>query len=133
MQTNLTSLDTATAKPNVCLTPACVHAASEILYNLSPDYQNLDPCTDFEELVCGGWRERHDLRPDQGGAFTGTTMSESSQTILRHILEAPYPEKSSVSLEPAELKLLTPSSIPSHHRRSSKALLVQLTRTTFSN
>lgn len=96
IQTNLTSLESTTTKSNVCLTPACVHAASEILYNLSPDYQNLDPCTDFEELVCGGWRERHDLRPDQGGAFTGTTMSESSQTILRHILEAPYPEKSPV-------------------------------------
>jgi hypothetical protein len=69
---------------NICLTPACVHASSELLYNLSPDYQNLDPCTDFEELVCGGWRDRHDLRPDQGDAFTGTIMSENSDTLLRH-------------------------------------------------
>lgn len=79
---------------DVCLTPACVHAASEILYNLSPNYRDLDPCTDFEELVCGGWRERHDLRPDQGDAFTGTIMSENSQLLLRHILEAPYPKTS---------------------------------------
>jgi endothelin-converting enzyme len=80
----------------VCLTPACIHASSEILYNLSPQYKSLDPCTDFEELVCGGWRERHDLRPDQGDAFTGTEMSETSQTLLRHILEAPYPKDSMV-------------------------------------
>lgn len=33
----------------MCLTPACVHAASEILYNLSPDYENLDPCNNFNE------------------------------------------------------------------------------------
>ncbi|KAM0275049.1 hypothetical protein ACHAQH_007610 [Verticillium albo-atrum] len=82
----------STMKDDVCLTPACVHAASEILYNLSPDYKKLDACTDFEELVCGGWRDRHDLRSDQGDAFTGTIMAENSQLLLRHILEAPYPK-----------------------------------------
>jgi len=81
---------------DLCLTPACVHAASELLYNLAPNYEELDPCTDFEELVCGGWKDRHDLRPDQGDAFTGTIMSENSQLLLRHILEAPYPKDSSV-------------------------------------
>lgn len=84
------------SKPSICLKPACVHASSEILYNLSPEYKNIDPCTDFEELVCGGWGERHDLRPDQGDAFTGTIMSESSQMLLRHILEAQYPHESKV-------------------------------------
>lgn len=80
-----------------CLTPACVHASSELLYNLSPDYENLDACTDFEELVCGGWRDRHDLRADQGDAFTGTIMAENSQMLLRHILAAPYPKDSAHS------------------------------------
>lgn len=90
----------------LCTSPACVHAASELLYNLAPNYQELDPCTDFEELVCGGWKERHDLRPDQGDAFTGTIMSENSQMLLRHILEAPYPEDSSHSLfSPSQLLL----------------------------
>ncbi|KAJ9629139.1 hypothetical protein H2204_008928 [Knufia peltigerae] len=80
-----------TTGSETCLTPACVHASSELLYNLSPDYKNIDACTDFEEMVCGGWRDRHDLRPDQGDAFTGTIMSETSEMLLRHILEAPYP------------------------------------------
>jgi len=78
------------------VTPACVHAASELLYNMSPDYKEIDPCDDFEELVCGGWRERHDLRADQGSAFTGTLMSEQSQLLLRHILESSYPKDSQV-------------------------------------
>ncbi|KIW04230.1 uncharacterized protein PV09_04536 [Verruconis gallopava] len=82
---------------DICLTPECVHASSEILYNLSPDYESIDACTDFEELVCGGWKERHDLRPDQGDAFTGTIMAENSQMLLRHILEAPYPKDSAHS------------------------------------
>lgn len=90
------------------MTPACVHAASEILYNLSPNYKELDPCNDFEELVCGGWRDRHDLRADQGDAFTGTIMSENSELLLRHILEAPYPKDSQVStIKPWPRPLLT--------------------------
>lgn len=92
------------AKPGICESAACVHAASEILYNLSPNYREIDPCIDFEQLTCGGWDDRHDLRPDQGDAFTGTIMSENSQMLLRHILEAPYPgESKHSSFSPAQL------------------------------
>jgi endothelin-converting enzyme len=94
----------------LCLTPACVHASSEILYNLSPDYKTIDPCTDFEELVCGGWKDRHDLRPDQGDAFTGTIMAENSQLLLRHILEADYPKESKVTVAKPLLCDETPKS-----------------------
>jgi hypothetical protein len=55
--------------PSLCTEPACIHAASEILYNLSPNYVDIDPCTDFDTFVCGGWEDRHDLRPDQGGGL----------------------------------------------------------------
>jgi Peptidase family M13 len=70
-----------------CQTAACVHAASGILYNLDPNYAQLDACNQFDQMVCGGWRQRHDLRPDQGDMFTGTIMAENAKTILRHILE----------------------------------------------
>ena len=96
---------------SVCTSAACVHAASGILYNLDPAYARLartrnpsntastsylktisedlssDACTDFNQLVCGGFGLHHDLRPDQSDMFTGTLMVEDSQTILRHILE----------------------------------------------
>jgi hypothetical protein len=84
-------------KISTCQTAACVHAASEILYNLDPNYAQFDACTQFDDMVCGGWRQRHDLRPDQGDMFTGTIMAETSKTVLRHILE----QGTSVSLSSA--------------------------------
>ena len=75
---------------SVCLTPACVLAASSILENMSPRYTKIDPCTNFDKFVCEGWDEQHDLRADQGSSFTGTIMAENSQRILRHLLDSPY-------------------------------------------
>ncbi|OQE20033.1 hypothetical protein PENSTE_c014G01737 [Penicillium steckii] len=80
--------------PAICQTPECVHAASEILYSLDPNYADIDPCTNFDQYVCGGWRDRHDLRADQGTIFAGTIMEENAQTKLRHILEQVKPTES---------------------------------------
>lgn len=33
----------------VCTTPACVHAAAQILKNLAPHWQQMDPCTEFDK------------------------------------------------------------------------------------
>lgn len=74
----------------ICLTPACVVAASKIVENMSPSYHLIDPCHDFDQFVCEGWQEKHDLRADQGSASTATIMAEDSQQILRHVLESPY-------------------------------------------
>ena len=74
----------------ICLTPACVLAASELLKNMSPRRDEIDPCTSFDKYVCEGWEENHDLRADQDSSFTGTIMEETSQQILRHVLESPY-------------------------------------------
>ncbi|KAI0137377.1 hypothetical protein BJ170DRAFT_605598 [Xylariales sp. AK1849] len=79
---------------SLCLTPACIHAASEILYNLSPEYQSLDACTNFDQLVCEGFDARHDIPQDLSSYSTTTQMSDNGRTILRHILESPYPGSS---------------------------------------
>ncbi|KAL4870981.1 hypothetical protein BDV12DRAFT_165040 [Aspergillus spectabilis] len=80
-----------TEAPTICQTPECINAASEILRNLDPNHGDIDPCTDFDQYVCGGWREQHDMRPDQGAIFSGTYMQEASQSWLRHLLEAAEP------------------------------------------
>lgn len=58
---------------------------------MSPRYHDVDPCIHFDQFVCEGWADKHDLRADQGSSFTGTIMAEHSQQILRHLLESPYP------------------------------------------
>ncbi|KAL8932397.1 MAG: hypothetical protein Q9211_006338, partial [Gyalolechia sp. 1 TL-2023] len=74
----------------ICLTSACVVAAAGILENMSPKYHDIDPCEDFNQFVCGGWEQRHDLRPDQESVSSGSVMYEKSQQTLRHLLESPY-------------------------------------------
>ncbi|KAI1460816.1 endothelin-converting enzyme 1 [Annulohypoxylon moriforme] len=96
---------------SLCLTPACIHAASEILYNLSPDYKTVDACTHFDSLVCDGFSDRHDIPQDRSSYSTGTIMSENGQTTLRHILESPYPAKSEhSSFSPLNLMKIAASS-----------------------
>ncbi|KAL4921881.1 hypothetical protein BDW62DRAFT_98133 [Aspergillus aurantiobrunneus] len=77
--------------PTICQAPECIDAASEILGSLDPNYADIDPCTDFDQYVCGGWREKHDMRSDQGAIFSGTFMQETSQARLRHLLETSEP------------------------------------------
>lgn len=40
------------------------------------------------------------MRPDQGSLNSFSTMAENGDMILRHILEAPYPQSSNVSIPP---------------------------------
>jgi endothelin-converting enzyme len=78
-----------------CSTPEYVRAASEIIQNMSRN-KSISPCVDFEEMVCGGWRERHYYRPNQETLFTSTLMEERSQLKLQYMLQAGYPEESKV-------------------------------------
>lgn len=36
---------------DVCLTPQCVTAAAEILHNLHPSYDEIDPCERFDDCM----------------------------------------------------------------------------------
>lgn len=87
------------AKLTTCQSAACIHAASGLLDSLDPQHTLLDPCTQFDQMVCGGWHQRHDLRQDQGDMSTGTIMAEKSRNILRHILEETSPSSLSSSAD----------------------------------
>ncbi|CAK7227349.1 hypothetical protein SCUCBS95973_006513 [Sporothrix curviconia] len=88
----------------ICMTPACIHAASGYLTNLSPNYKEIDPCTDFEEYVCGGWRGEHDMRADQGMTDALGLMNDRVTSTIRNILEGEYPDSSGHSaFSPSQL------------------------------
>ncbi len=76
---------------SVCTTPACIQAAEVILSSLSPNYKTINPCTNFEELVCDGWRQQHIIRPESGVNDTFSTLADKSQLVLKAVLEAQYP------------------------------------------
>ncbi|KAK3898313.1 hypothetical protein C8A05DRAFT_38101 [Staphylotrichum tortipilum] len=68
----------------VCTTPACIHAASTLLKGLHPNWAQIDPCTDFDKMVCYG-------APEHFGEDGGTMaeMGKRTANILRKILESP--------------------------------------------
>ncbi|KAI1383461.1 Metalloprotease [Hypoxylon trugodes] len=78
------------ANSSVCLSEQCVQASSIIYSRLSSNFQNIDPCTNFEELVCGGVRERRVVPQWINHVREEFDMQDDTYIILKGILEAPY-------------------------------------------
>ncbi|PGH37117.1 endothelin-converting enzyme [[Emmonsia] crescens] len=77
-----------TPATELCLSPECIFASSTFLHNMHPNPNSIDPCTNFDQLVCGGFYEV-DIPSDESFISTLNTVSDHTQTTLRHILEAP--------------------------------------------
>ncbi|KAH7130947.1 hypothetical protein EDB81DRAFT_905670 [Dactylonectria macrodidyma] len=76
---------------DLCLTPACIHLASEILSNLATNYTEIDPCTDFDQLACGNWASRYAIPAGETSYEVLVDVQERVYNTLKQILEAPYP------------------------------------------
>ncbi|KAK3349560.1 peptidase family M13 [Lasiosphaeria hispida] len=81
----------------LCLTPACVQLGAEYVKNLSPEYTDIDACANFEELVCGGWRDRHEIQPNREGLTVFDLLSQKATETLRAVVTGPYPNQSNHS------------------------------------
>ncbi|KXX83302.1 Membrane metallo-endopeptidase-like 1 [Madurella mycetomatis] len=70
----------------VCTTPACLHAASNILQNAHPNWAQMDPCTQFEEttVVCYGAPERFEADRE-----VSTNIQLRIYRLLERVLESP--------------------------------------------
>jgi hypothetical protein len=67
-------------KQESCATLGCIRASNNLLQNLHPNAVagtsnarqvfafggSVNPCTDFDKFVCGGFHDRYDLGSDQG-------------------------------------------------------------------
>ncbi|KAK4220486.1 hypothetical protein QBC38DRAFT_505697 [Podospora fimiseda] len=69
----------------ICSTDACINTGANVLMNLAPHWRQLDPCTNFEEMVCYGYRETHAESTTAGQDIGGTNTR-----ALRRILEGSY-------------------------------------------
>lgn len=77
----------------VCTTPACIQAASHILENLAPNWKDMDPCTDFDKMVCHGFNQLHDSDKEVNGVFL---QNAHKNRLLREILSKPYDQATKV-------------------------------------
>ncbi|KAI1457438.1 Metalloprotease [Annulohypoxylon moriforme] len=75
---------------SVCLSDACIRASATLTSNLSPNYQNIDPCTNFEELICGGFKERYALSETTISVNEQSLLTSTNYVFMKNILEAPY-------------------------------------------
>ncbi|EAQ84203.1 hypothetical protein CHGG_10607 [Chaetomium globosum CBS 148.51] len=67
----------------VCTTPACVHGASYVLQNMAPNWEEMDPCTEFDKMVCYGAYEHNG---DDSGTFP--VVQKRTARILKKIMES---------------------------------------------
>jgi endothelin-converting enzyme len=83
--------------PSLCTTQACTEYAKSVVSNISPKYTAVDPCQNFEEYVCGGFKQTHDYRPEQSSVSSRSAMMDVTRTILQSILEGSYNDSSTIS------------------------------------
>ncbi|KAI1088361.1 Metalloprotease [Rostrohypoxylon terebratum] len=79
-----------TTNSSVCLTDVCIKASSTLYSNLSPNFQNIDPCTNFEELICGGFKQRYALSEIASTFNEATLLTDTNYIFMKNILEAPF-------------------------------------------
>ncbi|KAF2431475.1 peptidase family M13 [Tothia fuscella] len=76
--------------PNTCTSAACEAVATTILKTLAPNSTMIDPCQQWDQFVCEGFRQSHDYRPEQTFVGTRSIMSDTVRAVVRDVLEGPF-------------------------------------------
>src|SRR5271167_2747749 len=67
---------------------ACAQDAGQAGFDVSQLDRAADPCVDFYQFACGGWRAKNPLPPDKARYNRYEEMAEGNRNKLREILEA---------------------------------------------
>ncbi|KAF4342467.1 endothelin-converting enzyme 1 [Fusarium beomiforme] len=76
---------------SLCTTPACINIADEILGSMATNHTKIDPCTDFDQLVCGNWAERNPIPAGSTSVDVLDAVQAHVYDLVRRVLESPYP------------------------------------------
>lgn len=74
---------TGTPKRNVCMTAVCRKKADEIKRSLN---EKVNPCHDFYEFVCGGWKKEHPLTKESSNYGVFRMLDDQLNAELKTIL-----------------------------------------------
>jgi len=66
-----------------CGTKDCLFTSLDALKQLN---QSVDPCTDFYEYACGGWKEEHALKPGETAVTGFSLVKDKSYNVLKEAL-----------------------------------------------
>lgn len=70
----------------ICLTPGCIHTASEVLKQMD---SSVEPCDDFYQFACGNFLKTTNI-PDHKSSVTSFSMiGDTLQEQLRTMIEEP--------------------------------------------
>uniref|UniRef100_A0A646QFM4 Neprilysin n=1 Tax=Hemiscolopendra marginata TaxID=943146 RepID=A0A646QFM4_9MYRI len=77
---------------NICLTPACINAASILLSSIN---LTVDPCDDFYTFACGGWMKHHSIPDEKSRIGSFDILDEETSEKYKVLLGAPADETDS--------------------------------------
>ncbi|XP_011705313.1 PREDICTED: endothelin-converting enzyme 1-like, partial [Wasmannia auropunctata] len=73
---------------DICLSPECIHKASEVIKNMNP---NVHPCDDFYKFACGGFLESRIIPDDKTSVSTDSVIDDDLREQLRLSIEQQSP------------------------------------------
>lgn len=77
---------------NVCTSARCQDYAKFLKESMAPNYESIDPCTNFDKYSCDGWTSKHNWRDDQTSVSVTTVMVDQNHNLIHAILEGDYAE-----------------------------------------